>query len=317
MSTKQDMAVSVETVDVAESAQVAAVDVSRLRSYYELTKPGITQMVALSTLAGYYLAVPGDFVGYASSLDNWLHFTATMAGALAVSAGSCVANHIVERDADARMKRTSSRPIPAGRISVPSAWIFSAVLTVGGLAALTMTNMLTVVLAIITWLSYVVVYTPLKRKSSLAVVIGGIPGALPFAGGWTAVTGSMDPVAWSLFAILFFWQLPHFYALSWMYRGDYRAGGFVLRAVRDDNHIALGIQTTITSVLTLLSAMVPTILGVTGPLYAVGAGILGLWMTVEAVRFSRRGTNAAARRVLLTSYAVLMGVFLLMILDKQ
>ncbi|MBP6510787.1 MAG: heme o synthase [Candidatus Kapabacteria bacterium] len=292
-------------------------ETSVLRHYYELTKPGISQMVAMSTLAGYYLAIPGDVTSYAAIGSNWVHFLSTMVGTLAISSGSCVVNHIMEKDADARMKRTSTRPIPAGIISVREAMIFAGVLTLVGAALLATINVLTFLLAIGTWLSYVAVYTPLKRKSSLAVIIGGVPGALPFAGGWTAVRGSMDPMAWSLFAILFFWQLPHFYALSWMYRSDYRAGGFVLRAISDDSGKTLGMQMTVTSVLTLASLVVPTMLGSTGWLYLVGSIVLGLWLTAESALFVRKADASAARRVLLTSYAVLMGVILLMFLDKQ
>lgn len=287
-----------------------------VRDYYELTKPGISQMVAMTTLAGYYLALPGELSSHIASAPAWLHFVLTMAGTLAVSSGSCVVNHILERNEDARMKRTASRPIPAGRISVPQAWTFGVVLTVLGLGLLMATNWLTVSLAVITWLSYVVVYTPLKKHSTIALLVGGVPGALPFAGGWTAVRGTMDVEAWALFAILFFWQLPHFLALSWMYRHDYKAGGFVMRAVDDPDGRAVGIQTVITSVLTMASAIVPTLLGMTGWLYGTAAVLGGLWLTAESVRFLRVRETSAARRVLLTSYAVLMGVVFLMFLDK-
>jgi len=287
------------------------------KHYYELTKPGITQMVALSTLAGYYLAVPGDLAVYAASSAHWFHFLATMVGTIAISSGSCVVNHIMEKDADGVMKRTAKRPLPAGIISVSQATVFAVVLTLLGVALLATTNMLTCGLAIATWLSYVVVYTPMKSKSSLAVFVGGIPGALPFAGGWTAVRGTIDPITLALFAILFFWQLPHFYALSWMYRADYKAGGFVLRAINDESGRTLGIQMIITSLLTLAAIVVPTILGATGWLYLAGSVVLGLWLTAESALFVRKADASAARRVLLTSYAVLMGVILLMFLDKQ
>jgi protoheme IX farnesyltransferase len=308
-----------ESEAVAMPAELATDErgTSILRHYYELTKPGISQMVAMSTLAGYYLAIPTDLVTYAATGQNWLHFLATMVGTLAISSGSCVVNHIMEKDADARMKRTAKRPLPAGIISTRDAVVFASVLTLVGAALLSTVNLLTFLLAIGTWLSYVVVYTPMKTRSSLAVLVGGVPGALPFAGGWTAVRGSMDPMAWVLFAILFFWQLPHFYALSWMYRGDYKAGGFVLRAISDDTGRTLGWQMTLTSALTLGSVLLPSILGATGTIYLVGAGALGAWLTVESALFVRKADAGAARRVLLTSYAVLMGVIILMFLDKQ
>ncbi len=288
-----------------------------VRAYYELTKPGISQMVAMTTLAGYYLAIPGDLVSYAQSGNNWIHFVTTMIGTLAISSGSCVANHVMEADIDARMRRTASRPIPSGLISIRAAVVFASILTVLGVALLSMVNVLTLVLAVATWITYVMVYTPMKTRSTLAVVVGGVPGALPFAGGWTAVTGTMDPMVWVLFGILFMWQLPHFYALSWMYRADYREAGFALRAVRDSNASMLSWQIIGTSILTTILALFPTYLEATGWLYAIGALVLGGWLVVEGVRFRRDATTQSARRVLLTSYAVLMGVMILMFLDKR
>lgn len=308
-------------VDIAISADgQASVDVARpsmLRDYYELTKPGISQMVAMTTLAGYYLAIQQDLSVYLSSASSWLHFFMTMVGTLSISSGSCVVNHILERRDDARMKRTATRPIPAGRISVSSAWIFGIVLTIVGVGLLMATNGLTVVLAAITWLTYVVVYTPLKKRSTVALYLGGIPGALPFAGGWTAVRGTMDVEAWALFAILFFWQIPHFLALSWMYRHDYASGGFVMHAVEDAEGRSVGMQMIVTSALTMLACLVPSMLGTTGMLYGIVAFAGGAWLVWESVRFLRDRQTGTARRVLLTSYAVLMGVVFLMFLDKH
>lgn len=312
MSERESLA-AVASIDSAPPAAPTTL----LRAYYELTKPGITQMVAMSTLAGYYLAIPYDLNVYAVDGSHWMHFIATMLGTLAVSSGACVANHIVERDIDARMRRTASRPIPSGLVSVRAAAVFSTLLTVLGLALLATVNLLTFALAVATWVSYVFVYTPMKTRSSMAVLVGGIPGALPFAGGWTAVTGTPDAMAWVLFGILFMWQLPHFYALSWMYRADYREAGFVLRAVRDSNAAMLSTQIIITSALTTVLAVLPTVMGVTGWLYGAIAVGLGLWLVGEGFRFRMEGSTQSARRVLLTSYAVLMGIMILMFLDKR
>ncbi len=306
-----------ETSATVAEVELNAERTSVLRHYYELTKPGISQMVAMSTLTGYYLAIPLDLATYAAEGSHWIHFLSTMVGTLAISSGSCVVNHIMEKDADSRMKRTAKRPLPAGIVSTQSAVVFATVLTLVGAALLSTVNTLTFLLAIGTWLSYVAVYTPLKQRSSLAVIIGGVPGALPFAGGWTAVRGTMDPTAWALFAILFFWQLPHFYALSWMYRSDYKQGGFVLRSVSDETGHTLGWQMIGTSIATLLCLPLPWLLGSTSTVYVVGSSALGCWLVAESVRFYRNASGASARRVLLTSYAVLMGVFLLMFLDKQ
>lgn len=288
---------------------------SRISQYYELTKPGISKMVMMTTLAGFYLAVPGHASIFEASVAMTL--AVTVLGSLLISSGSCVANHILERDVDARMKRTSARPIPSGSISVRNATLFSAVLTMAGAWLLSTVNVLTLILALFTWVAYVFVYTPMKTKSSLAVIIGGIPGALPFMGGWTAYTGSADPMAWALFAILFFWQLPHFYALSWMYRNDYRDGGMVLRAIHDDTGRILGMQMIVTSILTLAASVVPTLLGSTGTIYLLGAIVLGGYLTTQSVLFYRAADAVSARRVLLSSYAVLMGIIILMFIDKQ
>jgi protoheme IX farnesyltransferase len=287
-----------------------------VRGYYELTKPGISQMVALTTLAGYYLALPTDLGTAMASTTQWLTFAATMIGTIAISSGSCALNHVMEKDEDARMRRTARRPIPTGLITPLQATTFGVALSIIGVALLSTVNMLTLGLAIATWLIYLAVYTPMKKYSSLAVIVGGIPGALPFAGGWTAVRGTMDAEAWVLFAILFFWQLPHFYALSWMYRDDYRAGGVVLKSHDDEAARPLGTQMIITSVLTLFSAVLPTVLGMTGMLYVTGAAGVCLWLVWESLRFRQHGSHAAARRVLLTSYAALMAVVILMFVDK-
>lgn len=287
-----------------------------LRQYYELTKPGITQMVVLTTLAGFYLAVPTDIVAFASSTSSWVLFVSLMIGTVLVSAGSCVFNHIIERDEDAKMKRTAARPIPSGIISVSKAAVFGVVLTLVGLALIATVNTLTFLLAIATWVTYVAVYTPLKKKTKLALLIGGIPGALPFAAGWTAVTGTFDVPALIVFSILFFWQLPHFLALSWMYRTDYEVGGFVMEAVDDPNGKTVGHQMIWTSVGMVFSSIALTLVGVTGWLYFGVSLVLGAWLVMESIRFLRIRTTPAARRVLLTSYAVLMGVVVLMFVDK-
>ncbi|MBI2794085.1 MAG: protoheme IX farnesyltransferase [Ignavibacteria bacterium] len=289
---------------------------SVLGDYYELTKPGITQMVALTTLTGYYVAIPVSFVDYAGNSSNWIHFFLTMIGTIAISAGSCVFNHIAERKEDAMMKRTATRPLPSGSVSVSQAALFGSMLTAIGAAMLWNVNIVTFLLAVITWIVYVVVYTPLKKRSTLSLLIGGIPGALPFAGGWTAVRGTPDVEAWSFFAILFFWQLPHFLALSWMYRHDYREGGFVMHAISDRTGRSVALQSVMYSLLTLATFMVPFLLGLAGMVYVLGAFGLGLWLCVESIQFLRRRQHRSARRLLLTSYAALMGVLVLLIIDK-
>jgi len=310
------MSPSTETlVTAAPSEQRGVLEV--LRDYYELTKPGITQMVAFTTLTGYYLGIQGGLSDYAAQGSHWIHFLLTMFGTVLISAGSCVFNQIVERNADARMKRTAKRPIPAGTISVREAVIFGSVLSVIGLALLSQVNILTCVLAAATWVLYVLVYTPMKTKSTWSLLVGSIPGALPFAGGWTAIRGTMDPAAYALFAILFMWQIPHFLALSWMYRSDYIEGGFALEAVRDESGSVVARQTLISSILTAVACVMPFFVGAAGWLFLIGSSLQGAWLTFEAVKFTRTKDHASARKVLLTSYAVLMGVMALLFLDKS
>lgn len=303
-------------MDSQLAAETKAASVPVWQHYYELTKPGITQMVALTGLAGYYLALPTDVVTYAGTQSNWWHFLAAMVGIVTLSAGSGVVNHLVELNNDRSMKRTALRPLPAGTVSVRSAIAFAALLTAVGIALLWSVNLLTCLLGVVTWVTYVALYTPMKQRTRLALYVGGIPGALPFAGGWTAVTGSMDSMAWVLFGILFFWQLPHFLALSWMYRSDYADGGFVMHATSDSTGERVGMLTVVTSVLTMVVALLPTIMNATGWLYGGGVIVLGLWLTRESVRMYQRRDHASARRVLVTSYAVLMGVVALMLVDK-
>lgn len=303
-------------IDVSQDVAQPLVAQHPLRHFYELTKPGITQMVALTGLAGFYLAIPTDLMTYAASPEHWILFLCAMMGIVFLSSGSSVINHVLERDHDRKMKRTAMRPLPSGAISMPVAVTFGIVLTLAGILLLWNVNELTCLLGVITWMTYVVVYTPLKRKTTLALLIGGIPGALPFAGGWTAVTGTMDLMAWVLFAILFLWQLPHFLALSWMYRTDYAEGGFVMSAISDTTGATVGWQTVVSSVLTMVAALLPTVLGAAGWLYGAGALALGVWLTVESLRMYRLRDHRSARRVLLTSYAVLMGLVMLLLVDK-
>lgn len=289
---------------------------SLVKAYYELTKPGITQMVALSTLAAFYLAIHGDVFVYASDKSNWLHFIVTIVGTVLISAGSCVFNHILERSNDARMKRTADRPIPSGVITLRQAIVFGVLLSIAGAGLLAFVNVLTLILAVATWILYVAVYTPLKVRSKWALIIGSFPGALPFIGGWTAVRGTIDTPALVLFAILFAWQIPHFLALSWMYRNDYREGGFVLRSLTDSTGKVVAWQTLISTLVTAVFCLMPWVVNMTGNMYAVGALLLCGWMCFEAVRFVRERSHAQARKVLLTSYAVLMGVYILIMADK-
>jgi len=205
---------------------VTAVGRTRAWAFLELTKPGITRMVVITAAAGFYLGSRGRF--------DLAAFFDTLIGTALVAAGSSALNQLRERDIDARMDRTRGRPLPSGRVTPRAAALFSwsaAVLGVGYLAW--RVNILTAGLALATLVSYVFLYTPLKLRTSLNTLVGAVPGALPIVGGWTAAGGRMDGVVLSLFWILFLWQLPHFLALAWIYREDYKRGGFAMLSLDD------------------------------------------------------------------------------------
>ncbi|MFW6089976.1 MAG: heme o synthase, partial [Gemmatimonadota bacterium] len=196
------------------------------RDLWTLTKPRITLMVLITAAAGYFLAAGGR-PGAEAMLT-------ALFGIGLVAAGTSGMNQVWERDVDARMERTRRRPIPAGRVSPRAGWIFTGLLALAGVLFLYLfVNLLTAALAALSVVSYVYVYTPLKRVSSLSTLIGAIPGALPIMGGWTAARGELGPGAWALFGILFFWQLPHFLALAWLFRADYQRGGLKMLGVDD------------------------------------------------------------------------------------
>ena len=195
------------------------------RDYWLLTKPGITRHVVITAGAGYWLAHG----------DSWLRLAVLLLGTALVSGGTNGLNQWWERDVDARMPRTRSRPIAAGRVSAGSGLAFCAGIGVLGVLLLALgTNLVTAVLAAATLASYVFVYTPLKKRTTLNTLVGWVPGALPILGGWTAATGVIEPGGLALFALLFAWQLPHTLALAWLYRADYAAGGLVMVGRDDD-----------------------------------------------------------------------------------
>ncbi len=285
-----------------------------LRGYYELTKPGITQMVVLTAAAGYYLAV-GDN-SYFTTVPHLWHVLLCLVGTALISSGACSFNHYLERDADALMKRTSGRPIPSGIISPEQSLVFAISTSVVGAALLYFVDSITFVLAIITHLSYTAAYTPLKKKSWTAMLLGGIPGALPAAGGWTAGAHELSLGAWVLFALMFLWQMPHFLALAIMYRIDYQRSGFALLGKGEGSSTKVAKHALVYAIALIPVGMMLYTQNIVGGLYGVGFLSLALmfiwraWVTVQDASV----TNA--RKMLMASYAFLMGVFLFMFVDK-
>lgn len=288
----------------------------RWRAFHELTKPGITKMVVLSASAGYYLAIPTGIAEYFSSPQNVFHAVLAVLGTTLVSGGSCALNHYVERDIDGEMKRTQRRPLPSGKIVPAEALIFGAFLSTLGLLMLAFVNIPTLLLAVATLVSYVAVYTPLKRVTSLSTLVGAVPGALPAMGGWVAVTGAVDTPSVVLFLILFFWQIPHFLALSWMYREDYASGGFPMLSVTDPTGALVARQTLLYIVSLVPVSLMLTLLQETGAVYALGVlAACGVFL-YHGIRFWRKVSVLHARKVLLSSYVFLLGVIVLIFADK-
>jgi protoheme IX farnesyltransferase len=215
------------------------------------------------------------------------------------------------------MTRTAARPLPAGRMDPDSALFFGVVLAVIGLADLALAvNLLTALLGAVALAGYVFVYTPLKRVSSLATVIGAVPGAIPPMMGWSAVRNELDPAAWVLFAILFFWQLPHFLAIAWLCREDYARGGFPMLTVTDPAGIKAGRQAVLYGAALVPVSLLPSLLGLMGTVYFLGAFAFGLAYLGFSFAFAQARTNPVARRLMLASLLYFPALLLIMLLDR-
>jgi len=281
----------------------------KMADYLELTKPRVTFMVLVSVLAGFYLGTPDSI--------NWTLLLNAILGTWLVAAGTNALNQLIERDIDSVMKRTQKRPLPSGRLTAKQVAIFAASISILGVTYLCLTvNLLTGMLAALTLVSYVFVYTPLKRKTSLSTIIGAVPGALPAMGGWTAVTGEIGGGAWALFFLLFFWQLPHFLAIAWIYKEDYKRGGFPVLPVLDVGGDLTGRQIIVNCLALISVSLLPTVLGLTGAVYFVGALVLGLLYLTSGIRLARGKSIRYAKQLLHASIIYLPILITLMFFDK-
>jgi protoheme IX farnesyltransferase len=280
-----------------------------ISDYLALTKPRVTSLVILTMAAGFYL-------GSSSPLDLLLLLN-TLWGAGLVAAGTSALNQFVEREADGRMLRTRSRPLPAGRLAPVRALWFSVAISVVGLLHLVLfVNLLTAIVVGATLASYIFIYTPLKRHTSLATVIGAVPGALPPLAGWTAATAELGAGGLALFAILFIWQLPHSLAIAWMYRDDYARGGFRLLPVVDPEGRSTERQIIGQSLVLLPVSLFPAVLGIVGQAYFYGALVLGFGLLAVALSIPLRRSTRAARRLVLASVLYLPLLLGLMVVDR-
>ena len=282
---------------------------TRLADYLVLTKLRVNVLVLFTVASGAVLAA-----GHLP--DGGLLFH-TLFGTALVAAGASALNQLLERDSDLLMRRTENRPLPAGRLQPFEVLCFGAGLGAAGVAYLAVTarHPLAALVAAITFVSYVFVYTPLKRKTSLNTLVGAVPGALPPVIGWTAVRGRIDPEAVALFAILFLWQVPHFLAIAWMYRDDYRRAGLGMLPGLDRDGSLSGRQ-MVSYCLTLVPvSLMPAVVGQAGPWYLAGALVLGLGFLGTALAFVRRRSLARARGVLRASLVYLPVLLALLLLD--
>jgi protoheme IX farnesyltransferase len=270
---------------------------SRVADYWVLAKPGITVMVAVTAALGYYIAARGGL--------DWRVLLHLVGGTLLSSAGAAALNMVLERRLDAKMERTRNRPLPAGRLGAGEATAFGVLLTAAGVAWLGLgTNWTVAALSAATIGSYLFAYTPLKTKSSVCTLVGAVPGALPPVMGWAA-TGSLGVGAWILFLVMFFWQLPHFLALAWMYREDYERGGFPMLPVEDPSGASTGRQAVLQTLALLLASLAPAFAGMAGEAYLAAALLLGAGFLGFGVAFAVERSRARASRLFFASIAYL------------
>jgi protoheme IX farnesyltransferase len=281
-----------------------------MRDYLELTKPRITLLILVCTAVGYFFGSPNSF-----HLAPFVH---ALLGTALMASGTAALNQWYEADSDARMRRTSKRPIPAGRIRPSDGLVFGALLSVAGFAALWLgTNALAAALGLFTLATYIFLYTPLKRHSAACTTVGALPGAMPPLIGFAAASGVLDAEALALFLILFVWQFPHFYAIAWMYREDYARAGIRMLPVIEPDGESTARRVVACCLLLIPISLVPRVLGMAGSIYAATAIAAGLVLLHFGMRLGRERTFVGARRVLLASVLYLPVLLGLMVLDRR
>jgi protoheme IX farnesyltransferase len=269
---------------------VDARPISRLADFVALTKPRLNLLVLATTLVGLYLAAPDG--------PPALVVVHTLIGTALVAGGAAALNQVAERDTDALMARTRTRPLPAGRLRVGESVWFAAALSISGLAELALgANTRAAAVAALTLATYVFAYTPLKRRTSLAMLVGAVPGALPPVIGWTAAGEGVTLPAVVLFGIVFLWQMPHFLAIAWLYRDEYAAAGIPLLPVLEPDGHRTGRQALLYAAALWPASLLPTVVGLAGGVYIVIATLLGCVLVAYGVRFAGERSSDAARRL--------------------
>jgi heme o synthase len=281
---------------------------SKLADYFCLIKPEVTFLVLIATALGSFMA--------ADSLGFWVLFHCVLGTAL-LAGGTATLNHYAERSYDARMRRTVNRPLPAGRLDPRSVRAFGVALSVvGGLYLASFVNLLTSVIGLATLLSYLLVYTPLKRKTTWATFAGAFPGAAPALMGWAAVRNTLDLEAWVLYAMLFLWQFPHFLSIAWIYREDYARAGMLMLPRHDPKGNAVFRQIVGYSLALVPVSLLPSFLGMTGEIYLYCTLVLGLGFVYFGLWASLERSKLQAKVLLHISVVYLPLVYAVMVIDK-
>jgi protoheme IX farnesyltransferase len=281
----------------------------KVAAFVELTKPRIAFMLVLTSAAGFYLGTKG-------AVDLVL-FVNAIIGIAILAFGVATLNQYSERATDALMERTKNRPVPSGRLTSVEALVFGLVqCLVAEIYLYFLVNPLTAGLGLVVIVGYVLLYTPLKTRTSASTAIGAIPGAMPPLMGWTAAANEVTVGAWALFLLLFLWQFPHFLAIAWMYREQYAKAGILMLPVVEPSGKITARQIVLFSIMLVPISLAPFFLGFAGFVYLIGATILGLWFLFESVRMARAKTVDKARRLLMVSVLYLPLVFGLLVFDR-
>jgi protoheme IX farnesyltransferase len=294
---------------VTEIQEVKAVNArEKVSAYFELTKPRIAFMLVLTAAAGFYLGSDKGF--------DWILFLNSMLGITLLAFGVATLNQFIERNIDALMERTARRPLPSGKLNGAEALIFGILLCLGAEIYLVfLVNMLTAILGLIVIVGYVLLYTPLKTRTSASTAIGALPGAMPPLMGWTSAAGEITLGAWILFAMLFLWQFPHFLAIAWMYKEQYKKAGILMLPVVEPEGRITARQIVLFTVLLLPVSLAPYFIGLAGLTYLIGAIILGAWFLFSSIQAARAKSIPQARKLLLVSVLYLPLIFALMVFN--
>lgn len=296
----------IATAEIQESQPVGIRE--RIAAFFELTKPRIAFMLVLTSAAGFYLGSSGEF--------QPILFINSMIGITLLAFGVATLNQYIERDSDRLMERTQRRPLPSGKVTAAEALIFGLLqCAIAEAYLLFLVNGLTAILGLTVIIGYVLMYTPMKSRTSASTAVGAIPGAMPPLMGWTAAANEITVPAIVLFVMLFLWQFPHFLAIAWMYREQYAKAGIKMLPVVEPSGRLTARQMVIFAALLLPVSIAPYFLGTAGVVYLVGAVVLGLWFLYASVRTAIAKTDDSARRLLLVSVIYLPLVFGLLVFD--